>query len=239
MTNRVIGPLRVSGPYRIVESSRKLTARGLIIQRIEGANLQRAGIRLRGDVDNVHIRGFQLSMRSQPQSQPHLPVGIDIASGSRISISDGVVQGFRMVRKRGEYTNGDGISSERKVRDLTIRNVNALDNSDGGFDLKSEGTRLDNLRAARNGRNYRFWGSVDAGTLISLDPGNAHVWAGNGATVRIRRLVAQSSRPVPIVVVDGAERVVIESCQLRVPRGTPLVTGDGKGRVQLGAGCRT
>jgi hypothetical protein len=234
----VVGPLDVSGPYRLVESSKKLKAQNLRIHRVTGRNLQRAGIRLRGHVDGVQIRDFRLAMRSGPQSPPHLPVGIDVAEGSRISISDGVVQGFRMIRQSGKYTNGDGISSERKVRGLTIRNVVALDNSDGGFDLKSKDTRLDMLRAERNGRNYRFWGTVEAGTLTSIDPRGAHVWAGNGASVRIGKLIARSDNAVPIVQVDGARSVIIESCDLKVPRSTPLVAGSPKEAVKLGRGCQ-
>jgi hypothetical protein len=232
----VVGPLQVTGPLRAVESSKSLRARNLVIRNLVASDLQRDGVRLRGDIEGARLQNFELQMRAEPQSEPNLPIGVAVISGRRIAISDGQISGFRMRAVEGKYTNGDGVAAERKVHDLAIARVKAVNNSDAGFDLKSSGTRLDALRAERNGRNYRFWSSVDAGTLTSVNPRNAHVWAGTGAKVRIRHLVASSSGRAPILDIEGAESVVVERCSLQVPRGTPLIEGDS-GRVKLGRGC--
>lgn len=235
--NKVIGPLNVVGPYRIVESAKNLVTRNLRIQGVTGTDLQRDGIRLRGDIDGATIRNFRLTMRRQQQVQGQLPTGIAVSSGRKIMISDGEVAGFQMVKVPGKYTNGDGIAAERQVHDLTIARVVSRNNSDAGFDLKSNPTKLDQLRAENNGRNYRFWSRVDAGTLTSVEPRGAHVWAGNTAVVHIKRLVARSSTRAPLVEVERAGQVVIDQCELDLPRGTRLVAKSGEGRVVLGRGC--
>ena len=235
--NKSIGPLNVVGPSRIVESSKKLVMRNLRIRGITGLDLQRDGIRLRGDIDGATVQNFRLVMRRQPQAPPHLPTGIAVVSGRRIRISDGEVAGFQMVRIPGKYTNGDGIAAERQVHDLSITRVVSRNNSDAGFDLKSSPTSLDQLRAENNGRNYRFWARVEAGTLTSVEPRGAHVWAGNGAVVHIKRLVARSSTRAPLVQIERGGQVVIDQCELRLPVGTRLVAKSNEGRVVLGRGC--
>jgi hypothetical protein len=235
--NRVIGPLKVVGPYRIVETSKDLVLRNLKIQGITGLNLQRDGIRVRGMVDGVTIQNFRLEMRREPQVSPNLPTGIAVSSGQNIRISDGQVSGFQMVKVPGKYTNGDGIASERKVHGLSIVRVVSKNNSDGGFDLKSSPTTLDQLRAENNGRNYRFWSRVEAGTLTSIEPRGAHIWAGNTAMVHIKRLVARSSTSAPLVAVEGAGQVIIDQCELHLPRGMTLIKKSGQGKVVLGRGC--
>jgi hypothetical protein len=177
-------------------------------------------------------------MRDRPQVRPHLPEGIALLSGRNITIANGNVAGFRMVSRPGQYTNGDGIAAEWPVRNLQITNVEANDNSDAGFDLKSSQTRLDRLTASRNSRNYRFWGEASAGRLTSIDPRNAHVWVGKRGTVRIDHLVARSRNKVPLLRLEAGAKVEIGRCSLSVPPNTPVVAGGPAARLKLGPGCR-
>lgn len=235
-----MGPARIRGAYRAVETAGNGVLRNVHIDGLEATNLQRDGIRLRGSVDGVTISNFTLRMRSAPQARPHLPEGIAIMSGRNITIRDGRISGFRLRGAKGRYPNGDGIAAERGVSSLRIERVEANDNSDAGFDLKSRSTRLNALTARRNYRNYRFWGDVTAGTLMSVDPRDAHVWAGKGAVVRIDRLIARSSGKAPLLRVEGAREIVIGRCELNLPKGTPIVAGArGGARIRLGVGCRT
>ena len=234
-----IGPARVRGAYRAVETAGGSVLRNIRIEGLTATDLQRDGVRLRGSIDGLSIRNFNLRMRERPQSRPHLPEGIAVATGRNITITDGTISGFRLAAANGRYPNGDGIAAERPVSNLRIERVEANDNADGGFDLKSQDTRLDKLTARRNFRNYRFWGGVTAGTLTSVDPRSAHVWAGRGAVVHIDRLVASSSTKAALLKLEGAREVVIDRCELRLPRGTPIVQGNQTTtRVKLGAGCR-
>lgn len=237
VTGATVGPARVEGAYRAVESARNSAVSQSRITGLVATGLERDGIRLR-QADEVDIGGFNLLMRSEPQVAPHLPEGIAIVRGTNIAIHDGRVAGFRMARVEGKYTNGDGIALEGGVRGVTISRVTAENNSDAGFDLKSLDTRLHDTVARSNGRNYRFWGTGTATTITSEAPRGAHVWLGRRADWRISRLVVRSAAPHPIVQLEGPDSVlVIDRCDLNVPAGTPLVVG--KGQVRLGPGCTT
>ena len=234
-----IGPVTISGAkHAVYTTSDNDTLRNITIQGLTVSEAQREGIRIRGDADGVLIRDFDIKMRAQPQVPPDLPTGIAFYSGRNLRVENGHLSGFRMVDEPGKYPNGDGLSSERPVDGLTISNVTSDDNSDGGFDLKGSNIMLTDLSAARNFRSYRFWGSVHAGTLTSIDPRNAHVWAGTGANVVIDKLIARSSTKAVILYVDGAQSVTIGSCELSVPPGTKLTSiATNTTIVTLGPGC--
>lgn len=237
--NATIGPVTLIGAkYAVYTNSDTDTVRNLTIQGLTVTEAQREGVRIRGNADGVVIRDFDIRMRAAPQVSPDLPTGIAFFSGRNLRVENGRLSGFRMVTVPGTYTNGDGLSSEKAVDGLTISNVASDDNSDGGFDLKGQNITLNNLSAARNYRSFRFWGGARAGTLTSIDPRNAHVWAGTGAAVVIDKLIARSATTAVILYVDGATSVAIGSCELSVPAGTKLTYIATKTTaVTLGPGC--
>lgn len=239
--NANIGPVQIEGAKYGILAEQYATIRNLTISNLYATQLQREGIRLRGTVNQVAIRNFNLKMRAQQQVSPDLPTGIAIYEGSNISISDGVISGFQMVAVPGTYTNGDGVATERPVDSLLIERVTSNDNSDAGFDLKSTNTMLYDTRAERNKRNYRFWGTVTAGTITSVDPvtagGGAHVWAGNGADVKIAKLVVKSTTTAPVLLLEGATSVTIGECVLDVPAGTVFLKGGTGTVMNFGQGC--
>ena len=237
--NATIGPVTISGAkHGVYTSSDSDVLRNITLKGLTVSEAQREGIRIRGDADGVLIRDFNIRMRAQPQVPPDLPTGIAFYSGRNLRVENGHLSGFRMAEEPGKYPNGDGLSSERPVDGLTIANVTSDDNSDGGFDLKGNNITLTDLSAARNYRSYRFWGAVHAGTLTSIDPRNAHVWAGTGANVVIDKLIARSSTTAVILYVDGAQSLTIGSCELSVPAGTKLsYIATNTTAVTLGPGC--
>lgn len=230
-----IGPARVDDAYRAVESTRDSAVTRLRITGLVATGLERDGIRLRQG-DEIDIGGFDLAMGDTPQVPPHLPEGIAIVRGSDITIHDGRVSGFRMERVEGKYTNGDGIALEGGVRNATIARVVAENNSDGGFDLKSVDTRLEDTIARNNSRNYRLWGTGTATTITSEAARGAHIWISHAANWRIARLIVRSTTTAAIVRSEDRDSVlVIDRCEIDVPPGTPLLTGHGK--VSFGPGC--
>lgn len=234
--NATIGPVSVRKAYRAIETQKDATLRGVRIKGLRGTDLERDGIRLRV-AEDVTISDFDLAMRAEPQSGRNLPEGIAIYEGRDIVIRDGKVRGFRMAVVKGRYTNGDGIATEGAVQGATIENVVSSDNSDGGFDLKGR-VMLDKLTSERNGRNYRFWHQASAGTITSVDPRGSHIWVAKGAVVKIDRLVARAGSPAPILTLDGGT-VEIGSCDLQVPKGTPMTRVESSGnKLKLGPGCK-
>jgi hypothetical protein len=224
------------GAYRFLGQSKSQDFTGAIIEGVTATNLRRGFIRITVG-SGVTIRNVEASLAA-PTIPPELPHGIAVEGGSDVLIEDAVMRNFQMVPGSMSYLNGDGFTSERAATRVTFRRATAIDNSDGGFDLKSTGTRLEDTTAIRNGRNYRFWGEATTGTITSVDPRSAHVWAGNGAVVVIDKLVARSTTNKAIIWLDDATSITIKACELDVPPGTPMVVDQGSGTaVTLGPGC--
>lgn len=257
-TAREFGTRRRAGLIRILEPVRNLRVRDLVLQdgyRLLDVFTRRAGLadatvervratgairglaRIRADSRNVVFRDIDVTFRSEPALPGELPVGIGIEDRAQdILVERAVVRGARMARIPERYTNGDGYSSERGNQRITFRRAEAYDNSDGGFDLKSTDTRLEDVIAGGNGRNYRFWRTGTATTVTSRDPRNAHIWLGKGARWRIDRLVVRSGTTAPVIRISPGAILEIGSHDVKVPAGTRLVVADnGKGgRVDWG-----
>lgn len=257
-TAREFGTARRVGLIRILEPVRGLRVRDLVLQdgyRLLDVFTRRAGLsdatvervratgvirglaRIRADSRNVVFRDIDVTFRSEPAQPGELPVGIGIEDQAQdIVVERAVVRGARMVRIPERYTNGDGYSSERGNQRITFRRAEAYDNSDGGFDLKSTDTRLEDVVAGGNGRNYRFWRTGTASTLTSRDPRNAHIWLGKGARWRVDRLVVRSDTKAPVIRISPGAVLEIGSHDVEVPAGTRLVVADNGegGRVDWG-----
>lgn len=230
-----IGPVVVRDAYRAVETDAGVDTPRIRIRGLTATGLTRDGIRLRAAPGAV-IEDFDLQHADAPSTGTHLPQGMAISSGAGITIRNGRVAGFRMPTEPGKYTNGDGIATEGGTSG-TITGVTASDNSDGGFDIKGE-WRLDDLVAERNGRDYRLWNSVTAGTLIANGWSSAAVWVGKGARVRIDHLIASNDSAAPLLIVAGSTDVEILRCTLSRPARAALVKSEGsKNVVKLGFGC--
>lgn len=234
VTNARIGPMAVVGAFRAVEQ-RDGVVNNLIIDGLTASDLQRDGVRIRS-ANGLTISNFDLKFRAAPQTGRNLPEGIALYGGGNIVIRNGVVDGFRMSPRAGTYLNGDGIATERGVRDAVIEDVTSSNNGDGGFDLKGT-LRLDRLTAIGNGRNFRFWNTIKAGTLTSIDPRGASIGLAKGAVVVIEKLVVRQKTAAPILVLDGAT-ITILSCDIEAPPGTKMARVESSGnRVTLGEGC--
>lgn len=238
-----VGPVRIMGAKYALYTESGAIIRNLAVKDFEAVELQREGIRLRGDVNQVAISNFNIRMRAQQQVSPELPVGIALYEGSNITISDGYIGGFQMVTVPGTYTNGDGIATERPVNSLLIERVTSNDNSDAGFDLKSSNTVLNDTHAERNKRNYRLWATVTAGTIYSGTPlvnaEAAHIWINTGAQVVIDKLVATSTTSAPVLYIEpDVKSVTVNSCELDVPLGTKFFIGGKNAVLSFGPGCQ-
>ena len=92
-----------------------------------------------------------------------------------------------------DYRNGDGFATERGTYDITLRDVIATGNSDGGLDLKSDNIVIDGAIVSGNGRNIRLWGTgAVLSNIVSLDAGaplaggnREHIWLAEGASATI------------------------------------------------------
>jgi hypothetical protein len=212
-----------------------LAVDNVTVRRVEAASRKR-GIYIRGNSGHWLIEDFRLRGIGINTRRGDIPVGIALNGSHDVTIQRGEVSGFLSNHASG-YTNADGVSSERIDRNLTIRDVFSHDNTDGCYDLKSTDTRLENTRAARCRYNYRLWGTGTATTLFSDNPKAAHIQINSAmANWRIRLLVARSTGVQPLIKFEDPNGVlVVERCELALPKDTPIVVGGGK--VTLGPGC--
>lgn len=227
------------GVYRLFDDSAGV-ASGARFANIR-ATVRRGGFRLRGHVHDVVIRDVDLTLAA-PMPAPELPAGIEIQGTAHdVLIERTTARDFRMVDRPKRYANGDGFSSEWHTHRLTFRQARAINNSDGGFDLKSKDTILDDTLAEGNALNYRLWGTGTAKRIESRSPGKGHVQLNANAKWHIGTLIARSGTPKPILGLNGNVTVVIDRCELHVPAGTPMIWRRPglTASVSLGPGCET
>lgn len=248
-----IADVRVEGGYRVIENSAApdLTAAGCVGLRVRGArasDLERSFARIRYDshdgvIEDVSASGILTT------GSTDLPVGIAFdGTAHDFRVERCFMHGFRWKRGDTQYWNGDGFSTERGNARIRFRQCSAWGNSDGGFDLKSSETVLDDCISGRNARNFRLWSSIRATRLISLDPvkiggigdtNHFSIMAAQGASeplvIYIEHLVVKSDRGWPIFDVhNGPAKIIVGSHDIQVPAGTPLVRSRSGGSVPGG-----
>lgn len=245
-----IEDIEVEGGYRVIENSapkgKSADCVGLIVRRARAAGLVRGFARIRYASRDGVIEDVSASCAGSVGAHD-LPVGIAFADQAHdFRVERCTMRGFQWKRGDKRYWNGDGYSAERGNRRLIFRRCAAWDNSDGGFDLKSTETLLDDCVSGRNARNYRLWSSIRATQLTSLDPVKVggigdtnHISimgpkAANAKPIEIRigHLIARAKQAAPIFdIYDGPVRIIVDSHEIDVPAGTPLVRMRGKGAV--------
>ena len=248
-----ISEVRVAGGYRVIENTATpdLVAAGIAGLHVRGArasDLERSFARIRYDSHDGVIEDVSASGMLTTGSTD-LPVGIGFADTAHdFRIERCFMRHFQWKRRDNQYWNGDGFSTERGNARFLFRQCAAWDNSDGGFDLKSTETTLDDCISGRNARNFRLWSSIRATRLISLDPikiggigdtNHFSIMAAKGASepllIYIEHLVVKSDRGWPIFDVhNGPAKIIIGSHDIQVPPGTPLVRSRSGGTVPGG-----
>ena len=168
------------------------SAENLVIRGIKVSGFSKGVIRLRYDtqnvmIDNVHGDSLQTD-------------GANFAMGIHLggTVHDVVIQNSSMGNIKdsvgGRYWNGDGFATERDAYNIIIENSCSYNNTDSGFDIKSRNTKLENVTAESNTRNFRFWSDITVTNLTGTNPryhgGSsrfpANVWLGENVTVTIR-----------------------------------------------------
>lgn len=248
-----ISNIRVDGGYRVIENTAapelvNAGSTGLHVRGARATGLVRSFARIRYDSSHGTIQDVSAS-GTLATGSTDLPVGIAFADTAHdFRIERCFMRGFQWQRKDKQYWNGDGFSTERGNARFLFRQCAAWDNSDGGFDLKSTETTLDDCVSGRNARNFRLWSSIRATRLISLDPikiggigdtNHFSIMATKGAQepllIYIEHLTVKSDRGWPIFDVNnGPARIIIGSHDIQVPPGTPLVRSRGGGTVPGG-----
>lgn len=241
------------GPEWVVDCDSDASLIDSRIARISG-QCGRGCIRLRGDSSGVVISDVS-AQGSLVTDTKRLPVGIAFdGTAHDIRLERIIMRGFQTDWGADRYWNGDGFSSERGNAGLEIRDCAAIDNSDGGFDMKAHSSRFSGVNVAQgNLRNFRLWESFQAETLVSLEPvrrggtgGPLHVGIfatskrDTPITIRIARLIAHAGGAprAPLFYYDdrGAgvpATVIVDAHEISLASGTPIVAGPSAARLSV------
>lgn len=142
---------------------------GLQIRDVAVQGFSRNAIRLQYDTRNVVIENVHADGGGQVGDD--LPIGVHLdGTVHNVTLNKVTVENVRSTGSSSDYLNGDGFATERGVHDIHFIDTVARGNTDGGYDLKSEGTTLLRALSEDNGRNYRLWGSATLTDSIGRNP---------------------------------------------------------------------
>jgi RTX calcium-binding nonapeptide repeat (4 copies) len=188
-------------------SATSATVDGLVVRDVEVHGFSRGVVRLGYNSHNILIEDVKGD--SERQNGDSWATGIHLEGTAH----DVTIRGVTMSNSFDNstaYWNGDGFGSEGGTYNITFENTIALNNTDAGYDIKSDNVTLINATSTGNGRNFRFWG--DNVTMIdssSTDPhkqggttDQAHIWLGDGASVKIIGSTITDSDPATFAAFD-------------------------------------
>ena len=163
---------------------------GLTIRDVAVDGYSKGAIRVQYNSSNVLIEDVRGD--SQFQDGDNFAIGVHIDGTAHDVLIDHVAM-RNALDTVNDYRNGDGFATERGTYNITLRDVIATGNSDGGLDLKSNGVVVDGAIVSGNGRNIRLWGTgAQLSNIVSLDAGaplaggnREHIWLAEGASATI------------------------------------------------------
>ncbi len=166
------------------------TITGLTIRDVAIDGYSKGAIRIQYDTNNVLIEDVRGD--SQFQDGDNFAIGVHI-TGTAHDVTIDRVAMRNALDTVNDYRNGDGFATERGTYNITLRDVIATGNSDGGLDLKNDNIVVDGAIVSGNGRNVRLWGTgAQLSNIVSLDAGaplaggnREHIWLAEGASATI------------------------------------------------------
>lgn len=166
------------------------TITGLTIRDVAVDGYSKGAIRVQYNSSDVLIEDVRGD--SQFQDGDNFAIGIHI-TGTAHDVTIDRVAMRNALDTVNDYRNGDGFATERGTYNITLRDVIATGNSDGGLDLKSDNIVVDGAIVSGNGRNIRLWGTgAQLSNIVSLDAGaplaggnREHIWLAEGASATI------------------------------------------------------
>lgn len=121
------------------------------------------------------------------------PFGFNVNDGGAPNtdfvFEDCISRNNMMPLQTTRYKNGDGFVVEGNSQDIVFKRCVAVNNQDGGFDLKVKDVQLDDCVAIRNKRDFRIW---TTGKLSNCFAGFSPlgIWTKGGPIVAERCTIA-------------------------------------------------
>jgi hypothetical protein len=117
-----------------------------------------------------------------------------------------------MPLQKTRYKNGDGFVVEGNSENVVFKRCSAVNNQDGGFDLKVKDVQLEDCIAFRNKRDFRIWAT---GRLTNCYAGWSQlgIWTKGGPVVADQCTVA-GWKNAPVEAEDAAVGIELRKCIL-------------------------
>ncbi|HYG34490.1 MAG TPA: right-handed parallel beta-helix repeat-containing protein, partial [Clostridia bacterium] len=191
------------------------------------------GFRVLGGNAQVRFIKCRAEAGGKEWAAENFPIGFHVLGGENgvvdrdITFEDCIASGA-WHDAGNRYWNGDGFAAERATRNLTWKGCFASENTDGGWDLKTQSATLINCVSIGNKRNYRFWPSAAPFVVENCVSAYSQehksgtpaqgAWIKATATVQMRRCTFWQDG-ASIAVEDGSESeptlVRLDRCLLR------------------------
>jgi hypothetical protein len=213
----------------------------LTIRRVAVQGYSKGAFRIRGDSSNITME--DVLGDSERQDGDDFAIGVAIED----TVHDVVLRRVTMMNSHdstNEYWNGDGFTTERRVRNVIFEDTVASGSTDGGYDLKSSATTLRRTIADDNKRNYRIWGDATIIDCVSRNPHKRggiglqdHFWIAKGARADVSGCVIEDSdeQTTTFEVEPGGSLVVQNSSIKTNPSGRLSLVREG-GHLQITSG---
>ena len=210
----------------------------LTIRRVVVRGYSKGAFRIRGDSSNITME--DVLGDSERQDGDNFAVGVALED----TVHDVVLRHVTMMNSHdstNEYWNGDGFTTERRVRNVSFEDTLASGSTDGGYDLKSSATTLRRTIADDNKRNYRIWGDATIIDCVSRNPhkrgGSSlqnHFWIAKGAKADVSGCEIEDSdeRTTAFEVEPGGSLAVQNSSIRTNPSGRLSLVREG-GHLQI------
>lgn len=148
-------------------SNKTATVTGLTIRDVDVDGFSKGVVRLGYNSSNILIE--DVNGDSQGQAGDEFAIGIHLEGTTHdVIVRRTTIENATDVT--GDYWNGDGFATERKVYNVLFEDTISRGNTDGGYDLKSTSTTLLRTIAEDNSRNYRIWGEATMEDVVGLNP---------------------------------------------------------------------
>lgn len=182
-----------------------------------------------------NVEFYQIFTDSEGQALPKVS---DFSNGlhfedSSEKIKTSYVTSLNHQHSKGSYYNADSFSSEREVKEVLFYRTIAAGNSDGGYDIKSDGTTFKETLSIDNKRNYRIWSGAVMENVMSITPkhrggsGDAHHLGrySNDKTVIVRdSIFVNTSNLNKVFYVEPKKdgKIDVDFSKLEILKGTAI-----------------
>jgi Right handed beta helix region len=145
---------------RIIETERGSMLRNVVVEGCRAVGIVRGFARFRDLSDSV-LRNLELDADNMDAGGQNVCQLISLESGNNVVFENVVVRNAvnDSIKKDGKpsYVQGDGIVCERKTSNIVLRNCHGSGMGDGGFDLKSTDTLIEDCTTESCKYGARIW----------------------------------------------------------------------------------